>query len=139
MRLPWQTSRQETAGTQPRIQPGEALLVVVSPRNDLAWGYSQQTGDWSPIEFIAPVADAPQVFTGECVAMIQAGSYVYGFSAEAGRWDTQQLNGPVQSKPIVLKDLVAVQADGRIHAFSGKTARWSTLDVRAQVQRGRRR
>ncbi len=68
---------------------------------------------------------------------MQAGSYVYGFSAEEGTWDALQLTQPAVGAPTIMKDWVTITAIGRVHAFSGQTGKWATLDVKAEIRPGR--
>jgi hypothetical protein len=69
------------------------------------------------------------------VAVVQAGDYVYGFSAQQGKWETQQIRPPMLGAPVLMDDWATVSTVGRIHAFSSRTGKWATLDVKAQMLR----
>lgn len=130
-----QADRQEATIVQPQAQVGAALQIVVSPDNDMVWGYSKHTGAWHPLELVRRTRQPPKVLCGEWVAIVQAAGYVYGFSAVKGVWDTLQVGQSAMAAPVVMADWATISTPGRIHAFSGQTGKWASLDVQAEIQR----
>ncbi len=68
------------------------------------------------------------------VAAYVLGRHVYAYSAEAGRWDTLNLERPFVRTgiagmgPEVTDNSVALSEGGRLHVFAAKTGRWQTID-----------
>jgi hypothetical protein len=85
---------------------------------------------WSVRELDEPWAGgSAEPFNGEHLAVYPLGRHLYAYSSVAGRWDTLELEKPVDVPVAALRivgDVAAISQGGRLHVFTASEGRWQT-------------
>lgn len=128
----WSQQRRvvQVSTSRPVVVPGVSLAVVVAPNNRDVWAYSKFSGLWHLQSLPVPAAKPIQPITGDTVAMFQAGSHLYAFSAPMGLWQMQDVEEGAKIQSQIMPDCCVVVTGTRAYGFSSLKGKWVVQDMR---------
>ncbi|MBW3596668.1 MAG: OmpH family outer membrane protein [Planctomycetes bacterium] len=116
----------DSAAAEARFIASGAIIITWSENKDAAWGFSKTTGKWTRQELKPPGTEPPMV--GDRLGVIQAGSTIYAYSGQAGRWDVLRLPADHHPQVGLHEEFVLVNDGSDIYTFADATGRWTSPD-----------
>jgi len=108
------------------------VLLHLSADRNKVWAFSVPVGgDWTQPKPAIPVGAVVEPILTENIAAFRAGSWVYGFSAMTGTWDSMEFNNGVTDNPSIsaAQNIAACRAGNRLLAFSATTGKWDSIEI----------